>query len=236
MGKSIEKKTRMTLREAEIAIRNGIADSEFDKKNNALEKREIESLKNAATQLKESRDFLDEVAAKERYSTGTFRYGFIGNKVWTEEGSEFVQVSRGKPYGYIVAVYDEKSKKIYVGFTYVSDEEQYAHPIIGQAIALKRAIDNRTKGVDIEIYEGLPYLKSGDKLQFKHFKERAYRYFRPDEFSHSRGTTPIEESNFDSIHVWQYIVQALGAKNKESYKDIMKKLDTTIKNLNKNLK
>lgn len=229
-------KSRMSLREAELAIRKGITDSEFEKANDALSKLEIEQLKEAAIQLKEARDYIDEFAAKERYSADTFRNGFIGRKVSDITGSQFVQISRGKPYGYLAAVYDEKTKKIFGGFTYLSTTEKYPHSIIGQAIALKRAVANRKAGIDIEQTSEPPYLRSSDGLQWKHFKERAYRYFRPDEFSHSRGATPIEEPNFDDVHVWQYAVLALNAKNKTEYKEAMKKLEATIKNLNKNIK
>ena len=42
-------------------------------------------------------------------------------KVSTLDGSEFVQTTRGRPYGYLAAVLGADGKTIYSGFTYVSE-------------------------------------------------------------------------------------------------------------------
>ena len=235
MGKGTQyvRKTRLSLRQAEVEIRKGISYEEFEKKNSALTPEEARELYDAAIQLKTSRDYIEEITKQERFATDTFRAGFIGRKVYTEDGAEFVQTSRGKPYGYLAAVLGKDGKTIYSGFTYVSDDEKYPHSVIGQAIALRRAIKNRDTGVSIEIDSASPYLKSSDVLQFKHFKDRVYRYFRPNEFSYSRGKTPIWQPNFDEVHIWQYLMLARGAKTKKERKEWLKKVEESIEKVNK---
>lgn len=233
-----EKKTKMSLRQAELFIRNGGTYDKFQEKNTALNAGEIKTLWDSATSLRDSRDFIDEVSKKERYATEAFRYGYIGKTVTDQNGNTYVQTNRGSHYGYIAAVYDEKTKRIFAGFTYISEDEKYVHPVIGQAIALKRAIEAREAGdFDIDNTEwSKPYLRNSDELQFNHFKDRARRYFRPEEFSHSRGTKPIEQKQFDEIHVFQYLELAKRAKNKKEFGEIMKNLTESLTKLNKNLK
>lgn len=238
MGKGTKyvPKTRLSLRQAEKAIREGITDEEFANRNTALTKDEIDELKMAAIQLKESRDYIAEVAAKERFSTDTFRSGYIGKKVSTLDGSEFVQITRGRPYGYLAAVLGADGKTIYSGFTYVSENEKYPHSVIGQAIALRRAIENREKGNDIEMESKSPYLKSSDELQFEHFKNRVKRYFRPDEYSYSRGKEPLAQPNFDEVHIWQYLMLAKSAKTKKERKDWLKKVEELMNKIDEDKK
>lgn len=228
--------TRMSLSEAVNAIVKGIANEDFAAKNTALSVTELEEFKNAALSLVDARNFIAKVAAKEKFATDTFRYGYIGRKVYDMDSCEFVQTNRGKPYGYLAAVLGADGKTIYAGFTYVSEDEKYAHSVIGQKIALERAIANRDAGVDIEKMTSSPYLKGKDKAQWQHFKNRVYRYFRPEEFSHSRGKTPLEQSNFDEVHTWQYLMLARNAKTKTEFKEAMKLLETAIKNVNPKIK
>ena len=236
MEKKFESLKKMTLRQAEKFLESGRLRSEFNEQNTAYSEEDREALYKAALSLSEARKFIDEFSKKERFATDTFRYGFIGKKVNDEHGTEYVQVSRGSPYGSIAAVYDEKTKKIYAGFTYVSEDERFPHSVIGQAIALRRAIENRDKDIDIESIDGTPWLKGTDELQWKHFKDRVYRYFRPDEFSHSRGKTPTAQPKFDEIHIWQYVVEAQHAKDKKSFKELLKKIESSLTELNPKLK
>lgn len=226
----------MTLREAEKFLESGKSHDEFVKENTAYDEDSVKALEDAARALTASRKYIAEVAAKERFATDTFRAGYIGKKVNDYLGTEFVQVSRGAPYGSIAAVFDEKTKKIYAGFTYVSEDEEFPHSVIGQAIALKRAIENRENGIDIEAIDGTPWLKSSDELQWKHFKDRVYRYFRPEEFSYSRGKTPSVQPRFDEVHIWQYLVAARHAKDKKQLKDLLGKIEKSLIEINPNLK
>ena len=236
MEKKFEPLKKMTLREAEKFFENGGTFEEFKVKNTAYDLDTIKALEAAAKTLAKSRKFIAAVSEKERFATDTFRTGFVGKKINDTNGTEYVQVSRGSPYGSIAAVYDEATKKIYAGFTYVSEDEQFPHSVIGQAIALQRAIENRTNGIDIDAVDGTPWLKSSDDPQWTHFKDRVLRYFRPEEFSHSRGATPSVQPKFDEIHVWQYVVEAQHAKDKKQLKEILKKLEESLIAVNPNLK
>mgnify|MGYP000933384570 FL=1 len=232
-----KKVTRMTLRQAEVALRNKISDEEFKEKNTYyVSNGELEEFKEAAERLLKARDFLEDFLKKERYALDTLRNGYIGKKVSTVDGAEFVQITRGAPYGYLAAVFDEKTKKIYGGFTYVSKDEKFVHPVIGQAIALLRAIDARKNESDIELEGNSPYLKNSDKPQWAHFKNRMYRYFRPEEFSHSRGETPMEQESFEEIHVWQFLLAAKNAKNKKEFTTACKQLTDNLKKVNTKIK
>lgn len=232
--KEFKKKTRMTLRQAEKFFRDGGSEADFKAKNTALSGNGLKDLKEAALLLKESRDFIDNF--KERYISEALRYGYIGKKISDSNGSEFVQISRGGQYGYLAAVIDDK-KTLYAGIAYISEDEKYRHPVIGHAIALKRAIENREKGILMAAYEDLktPFLKSGDVLQYEHFFDRACRYFLPEEYSYSRGKSPVESRNFDDIHVWQYAVKAQNAGTDEEFTNAIKKLADTLRKTNKNL-
>lgn len=232
-----KKVTRMTLRQAEVALRNKISDEEFKEKNTYyVSNGELEEFKDAAVKLLKARDFLEDFLKKERYALDTLRNGYIGKRVSTVDGAEFVQITRGAPYGYLAAVYDEKTKKIYGGFTYVSKDEKFVHPVIGQAIALLRAIDARKNESDIELESNSPYLKNSDKPQWAHFKNRMYRYFRPEEFSHSRGETPMEQESFEEIHVWQFLLAAKNAKSKKEFTTACKQLTDNLKKVNTKIK
>lgn len=230
MGKTFQKKTRMGLREAELFIRNGGNNAEFVGKNTALSNEECKELWDAAFSLKESRDYIE--SFKEKYVTEAFRYGYIGKTVTDMYGNTYVQTSRGKHYGYLAAVFD--GTDIYVGFTYISKSEKYVHPVIGQAIALKRAVENRENKLSIEQTKTKPWLHSADFLQFDHFVNRAKRYFKPEVYSYSRGEKPLEQPKFDEIHVWQYLNYAFQAKTDKERKDYLKLLEASIKNIKKN--
>ena len=79
MGKTFQKKTKMSLREAELFIRNGGNAAEFVDKNTALSNEERQELWDAALSLKESRDYIE--GFKEKYAAEAFRYGYIGKTV-----------------------------------------------------------------------------------------------------------------------------------------------------------
>lgn len=232
MGKNLNKKeieelknlkVRPTLRQGEKLFLDKKLDEYLAKTNmTESEKRDFSA---AAQSLAESRKAIDEFHKKERFIVDTLRKGFIGNKITDMDGTEYVQISRGRPYGYFAGVYDEKTKKIYVGIAYVSPTERWPHSVIGQALALSRAIENREKGIEDD-----PIMRNAEDVrQLFHFKERAYRYFRPDEFSFSRGKTPIGQESFGPVHVWQYFIGMLDAKTEKERKEYEKKLLALVK-------
>ena len=227
---SIEKKelTKMSLREAELFFEKGGTFEDFKKGNTAYSESDVNALKEAAEALSKARKFITEVSSKEKFITDTFRIGFVGKSISDQFGTEYIQTSRGRPYGTLAAVYDEETGKIYAGFTYLSDDEKFPHSVIGQAIALDRALENRRNGIDIESIDGQPWLKASDKLQWKHFKQRTYRYFKPEKFSFSRGSEPIMVQNFDDVHIWQYLILAQKSKNKADVKKFLKKIEEIL--------
>ena len=167
----------MNIREAARYIeKENPSFKDFYKKNNAYSKSDAEELYINAKLLIESRQFLEKARDVEKYCVDTFRYGYIGKKVSDMYGSEFVQTRRGRPYGYIAAVLGN-DHKVYVGYTFISENELFPHPVIGQAIALKNALANRDKGISCEmILDGSHqgklvncYLNSESKTMLKHF-------------------------------------------------------------------
>lgn len=229
MGKTFQKKTRLSLRAAEIFIRNGGTTEEFAKKTTALTDQERQELWASANLLRDSRDYLD--SFKEKYVSEAFRYGYIGKTVSDMHGNTYVQTNRGKHYGYLAAVFD--GKDIYIGFTYISKNEKYVHPVIGQAIALRRAVENRANKLTIEQTKEKPWLRSGDSLQFEHFIARALRYFQPDIYSYSRGEKPIKQDLFNEIHAWQYLSYAIHAKTDEELDKNLEQVKELVKSLKK---
>lgn len=124
------------------------------------------------------------------------RNGFIGNLVYTDNGTSYIQSVRGKPYGTVVAL--KNGEDIVLGMSYVDPEDiNKGHPIIGLYIALKRAIDGLKEG---KIRAEAKYIKSRSRKQIEHFEKRALAYFHPDKYSHSRGSDPVKYEDYNEIH------------------------------------
>lgn len=239
----IKTKTKMNIREAARYIeKESPSFKDFYKKNNAYSKSDAEELYINAKLLIESRQFLERARDVEKYCVDTFRYGYIGKKVSDMNGSEFVQTRRGRPYGYIAAVLG-KDDKVYVGYTFISENELFPHPVIGQAIALKNAIANRVKGITCEmILDGSCqgklincYLNSESKMMLKHFYDRARRYFLPEVYSYSRGLEPIQDPNFVNIHLQQFAQAVINATNQDELEWALERLAKMIKQANPHL-
>lgn len=172
-----EKIVKMNVREAARYIEETDESlNDFIKVNNGYSKEDAKELFTAANTLIESRLYLDEVRSKMKICVDTFRDGYIGKVVSTVTGSEFVQTKRGKPYGYLAAIQD--GDKIYAGYTLVSDDEKFPHPVIGQAIAVRRAFENKDKGITFDDLialgrnKKLPYLNGEGTSTVKHFYDR----------------------------------------------------------------
>lgn len=228
-------KTKMNIRQAARFV-EAFNDRElFDKKNTAYTAAQRDELWTAAHTLNESRKFITAVTEKEKISVDTFRYGFIGKAFTDEHGSEFVQTRRGKPYGYVAAVMDE-NKKIYAGYTFLSKDETFEHPVIGQAIALRKAIENRKEGITFEqlldrANQGTSrnvYLNGEAVSMFRHYYDRVRRYFLPEVYSFSRGSDPILDPNYADIHCQQFAQLAIHAKDQDEFERAMRHLKQMI--------
>lgn len=236
-------KTKMNIREAARYIeKENPSFKDFYKKNKSYSKSDAEELYTNAQLLIESRQFLEKARGVEKYCVDTFRYGYIGKKVSDMNGSEFVQTRRGRPYGYIAAVLGNDDK-VYVGYTFISENELFPHPVIGQAIALKNAIANRDKGITCEmILDGSHqgklvncYLNSESKTMLKHFYDRARRYFLPEVYSYSRGLEPLKDPNFVDIHLQQFAQAVINATDQDEFEWALERLAKMIKQANPNL-
>lgn len=239
----IKTKTKMNIREAARFIeKESPSFKDFYKKNNAYSKSDAEELYLNAKLLIESRQLLEKARGVEKYCVDTFRHGYIGKKVSDTNGSEFVQTRRGRPYGYLAAVLGNDNK-VYVGYTFVSENELFPHPVIGQAIALKNAIANRVKGISCEMildgsYQGKLincYLNSESKTMLQHFYDRSRRYFLPEVYSYSRGLEPIQDPNFTSIHLQQFAQAVINATDQDEFEWALERLAKMIKQANPHL-
>lgn len=123
------------------------------------------------------------------------RSGYIGEIVHCDNGASYIQSVRGRPFGTIVAI--KAGDSISIGTSFVSDEDKNkGHPIVGLALALKRAIERR----DSNIFLLDKKIKSKARKQAEHFEKRAKAYFHPEVYSHSRGSNPVVYENYDEIH------------------------------------
>lgn len=226
MEKKIYK--NFTLRQAEKLIVSGKTEAYFVE--NMKDERKAKELYAQAVVLRDSRKYLDSV--KEKYISQRLRLGYVGCNLNSNVNVEFMQLTPGPELGFTAAVFDEASKKIYIGVSYISPDETLVDPIIGQAIALKRAIENKEKGLD----GILPSKRALYRKALDYFYDRAKRYFIPEEFSHSRGKNPVKDGNFDQTHLWHFVNAAIKSKNKEDFDASIKMLTKSIKNLNELIK
>lgn len=239
----MEKKTNMNIKQAARFLEKNPSMEDFMKATTALNDEERAALAQAAIALNDARKVVANYTKDERISVDTFRCGFIGKKISDENGSEFVQTRRGKPYGYIAAIF--KDGKIYAGYTFVNPTEKYTHPMIGQALALKNAVRNHAQGITIEdlLSEDSKffgthnmYLRSEAKLFLKHYYDRVRRYFMPETYSFSRGSDPIQDPNFANIHAYQFAQAAIEAKTQEEFETALRRFKDMLLLRNPNLK
>lgn len=230
-------KTKMNIREAARYIeKENPSFKDFYNKNNAYSKSDAEELYINAKLLIESRQFLEKARGVEKYCVDTFRHGYIGKKVTDMNGSEFVQTRRGRPYGYLAAVLGNDDK-VYVGYTFINENELFPHPVIGQAIALKNALANRGNDISCEMildgsYQGKAincYLNSESKMMLQHFYDRSRRYFLPEVYSYSRGLEPIQDPNFVDIHLQQFAQAVINAKDQNEFETLLERFLKMIK-------
>lgn len=165
-----------------------------EKKN----KKEMENLKTAQLVIKSEKfvkDYIEKNGTKS-FISERLRNGFIGELIHCDNGSSYIQSVRGKPYGTSVALKTDNG--VVIGLSYMDTEDlNKGHPIVGLAIALKRAIErkeNKENSFD------KTKVKSRSRRQIEHFEKRALSYFHPEKYSYSRGTDPVEYKDYDEIH------------------------------------
>lgn len=133
-----------------------------------------------------------------KFLCSRLRPGFIGNVV-NVGGVSSLQTERGKPYGTVVAIAN-KVGTVTLGVSYISpSDKDNVYPIVGLAIALKKAIEARDMGLEF-IDEKL--LKNKSKSQVGYFIKRSLAYFNPNVYSYSRGQEgkKVEYDNYEEIH------------------------------------
>lgn len=130
-----------------------------------------------------------------KHVTERLRYGYIGKK---SEVNGFIcyQSKRGEPYGTMVSL-PSKDGRAVIGISYANKNDKHLIPIIGEYIALKRAIDGQRDG-----FHGAEpkFVKPCAKAQIEHFYKKSLAYWNPEKYSHSRGTEPVSFDNYDEIH------------------------------------
>ncbi len=218
----MEKKTRTTLTKAAQLIAAGATEQDLRAKNTLYDDNTFKQLYEAAKSLVHFREYAAEVKEKYQTNVDTFRKGYIGKKASDDFGSEFVQVKRGRPYGYMASIF--KDGKIYLGYVMIDPSEKFTHDMIGQGIALERAERNLADGITIEgILSGKAhgginqYLDSESKTTLQYYYNRVRRYFMPDVYSYSRGTEPIKDPKFADIHAYQFAQAVIEAKTQHEF-------------------
>lgn len=173
---------------------------------------DFEYAKDVLTAEEFVRDFIKNNGTK-AFISERLRDGYIGKEL-NENGKVIIQAERGKPFGTVVAIpTSDPVNPIALGFSYMSTYERLrgiSYPVLGQAIALKRALDVRdkkTKATDVGV-------RPNSKDQTEHFTKRALAYFYPDIYSYSRGQEGIKVvyDDWEEIHERIKIVEKMKHK------------------------
>jgi len=158
------------------------------------------------------KDFIRDNGTK-AFISERLRDGYIGKEI-NESGKVSIQAERGKPFGTVVAIpTSDPDNPIALGFSYMSAYERMrgiSYPILGQAVALKRAIaerDKKPKAKDVDV-------RPKSKDQTEHFTKRAMAYFYPDIYSYSRGQEgkKVVYDDWEEIHERIKIVEKMKHK------------------------
>lgn len=186
---------------------------EFSKTGNYPEIKIIDKTLSISDELKEviketawAMDFLEKHKS-EKFIVERLRPNTVGDIINDKSGEPTIALNRGKPEGFIAAISD--SKNIYFGVSYSNPSEKYVLPVIGQAIALQRAIENKDKKYPEKISK--IFLKKHHKKQIEHFFNRSKAYFFPEIFSFSRGSNPLNYYD-EKLHNRQEYAKLLKSK------------------------
>lgn len=177
-----------------------------------IDSRDFEYAKDVLTAEEFVRDFIKDNGTK-AFISERLRDGYIGKEI-NENGKVSIQAERGKPFGTVVAIpTSDPDNPIALGFSYMSPYERFrriSYPVLGQAIALKRAIaarDGQPVRTDIDV-------RPKSKDQTEHFTKRALAYFYPDIYSYSRGQEgkKVVYDDWEEIHERIKIVEKMKHK------------------------
>lgn len=138
--------------------------------------------------------YLDKCNVK--HITERLRHGYVGMET-VEKGSIKMQTVRGEPYGTLVSLPSDDGRTV-IGISYVKKNDRFSIPIVGEYIALKRAIENQKLHSD-----GLAkaeHIRGCALAQVEHFYKRSLAYWNPEKYSYSRGSEPVVYDNFEKIH------------------------------------
>lgn len=242
----VKPKTTMTIVEAEKFLTDPSSNKEdFRSLTSKLTDEQAAELKEAALRLNTAKQFISNIKEQRPILVEYIRTGYIGKSIYSMDGVEYKQTSRSAPYGYMAAIYNPEQKKIYIGYSLLDKEEMYPHNLIGQAFALKKALENEKDGIDADklvksqyndITSRNTFLDGNAQDQLYHFKDRAARYFQPDEYSFSNGTTPIANNDFEKIKAFQLALRCINAKTNTEFGLCLSEFKNICKKLNKGLK
>lgn len=187
-----KKKTRYSTRDIKR-----IADNVANVKTDELPKDVYEAVQD----LISAKEFM--ASHNQKFIAERLRTAYIGEDCFTEDGTQYIAMNRGKPTGTLVAVFDSEKKELVFGISLISDNEKYATPIVGLKRAYERALtgNNAIFGLD-----------GHERKQFERFKLRAMAYFMPEKYSHSRGTDPVSYPNYEKIHARQVMIKGGAGK------------------------
>lgn len=157
------------------------------------------------------RDYIKDNGTK-AFISERLRDGYIGKEI-NENGKVSIQAERGKPFGTVVAIpTSDPDNPIALGFSYMSAYERLrgiSYPVLGQAIALNRALAARDKKSKDAVG-----VRPKSKDQTEHFTKRALAYFYPDIYSYSRGQEgkKVVYDDWEEIHERIKIVEKMKHK------------------------
>ena len=161
----------------------------------------------------DAENYMDLEADLIPYISERLRKGYVGKEIYDKDGVKYIQASRGRPFGTVVALKAPYAEDVVIGYSFLNEVDRKTElPHIGLYLALKRAREGLKENK--VGFEPSPYLDADTIAQLKHFKKRAKAYFYPEKFSHSRGTDPVEYEDFDKIHAFQKLVAKQAKKKK----------------------
>lgn len=150
-----------------------------------------------------------------KYICSRLRPGFIGEKVNISGGASYIQAERGKPFGSVVAIPNDKGT-VTLGLSYMDEADaEKPYPVVGLAIALKRAVSRCKLG---EESFNKSEVRHNSRAQIEYFEKRALAYFNPEVYSYSRGQEgkKVVYDRYEEIHARREKI--LGIEKLESLK------------------
>lgn len=134
-----------------------------------------------ATKKKEGHEDRKPLEVSERLRKGS---SYIGKIVYDENGTKYVQCSRGPSIGTIICTgLEEDGETPKIGYALI-------HPTEDGKISWKDAQDLARERANGTASTPNPILPSSCKQQYNHFVERVQRYFNPEKFSKKAETRP----------------------------------------------